>query len=128
VTFLLDAGVLIPLSVRDHQHLRRAAEWFLRAGGGAVCPVVEGALFRYLLREGRSALDARAIVRALTTAEMVEFWPDDLSYADVPVRSVRGHKQATDAYLAALAASRGGALATLDEGLASLGLDHVVLI
>jgi predicted nucleic acid-binding protein len=39
-----------------------------------------------------------------------------------------GHKQATDAYLAALAASRGGQLATLDEGLASLGLDHVVLI
>jgi toxin-antitoxin system PIN domain toxin len=128
VTFLLDASVLIPLAVRDHEHHERATGWFLGAGGGAVCPVVEGALFRYLLREGRSAVDAQAVVRALSEAQMIKFWPDDLSYADVPVGSVRGHKQATDAYLAALAASRGGQLATLDEGLALLGIDHVVLI
>ncbi|MDR1118869.1 MAG: hypothetical protein LBL01_06185 [Bifidobacteriaceae bacterium] len=32
---------------------------------------------------------------------------------------VRGHRQATDAYLAALAKKRGGILATLDRALAA---------
>ncbi|MDR2380597.1 MAG: VapC toxin family PIN domain ribonuclease [Bifidobacteriaceae bacterium] len=96
--------------------------------GAAVCPVVEGALFRYLLRAGRSTSDAQALVRAFGEAELIEFWPDDLSYGEIPVGHLRGHKQATDAYLAALAAGRGGQLATLDEGLASQSLESVTLV
>jgi toxin-antitoxin system PIN domain toxin len=128
VTFLLDASVLIPLTVRDHEHHERASAWLTEAGRAAVCPVVEGALFRYLLRGGRAAADARAVVRGVSEAESVEFWPDDLSYGEMPVDGIRGHKQATDAYLAALAAARGGTLATLDEGLAALGLAYVPLL
>lgn len=46
-------------------------------------------------------------------------WPAYLSYADAPLGQVRGHRQVTDAYLAALAVHHGGLLATLDEGLAA---------
>ena len=47
-----------------------------------------------------------------------EFWPDDLEVSRaIPVDlPLVGHRQVTDAYLVALAASRGGVLATLDRG------------
>jgi predicted nucleic acid-binding protein len=53
---------------------------------------------------------------------------DGLSYADIDMRGVVGHRQVTDAYLAALARSRGGRLATLDRALAVLHDDVTVLL
>lgn len=55
------------------------------------------------------------------------FWPDITSYLDVPSNGIRGHKQLTDAYLAALARAHGGVLATMDKALAAL-IPDVVLI
>jgi len=47
-----------------------------------------------------------------------EFWPDSLPYANADLHQVRGHRQVTDAYLAALVGSRPETrLATLNEGL-----------
>lgn len=58
-----------------------------------------------------------------------EFWPDELSYTDVDLRYVRGHRQVTDAYLASLAGSRSNAtLATLDEGLAQVRPQQALLV
>jgi hypothetical protein len=51
-----------------------------------------------------------------------------LGYTDVPWRGVLGHRQVTDAYLAALARRNGGRLATFDRGLAALHEDVVMLI
>jgi len=51
------------------------------------------------------------------------FWPDGLSYADIGWRGVLGHRQVTDAYLAALARHHGGKLVSFDRGLVALHTD-----
>jgi predicted nucleic acid-binding protein len=117
-THLLDASVLIALTVAEHQHHDRASVWAADLERFAVCPVVEGALVRFLVRIGESALAATAVLRAVHEMPAAEFWADSLSYAGATLDHVRGHRQVTDAYLASLAGSRGGLLATLDGALA----------
>ena len=56
----------------------------------------------------------RALLAALHTDPRMQFWPDALSYADLAVGHIVGHRPVTDAYLAGVALSRGGRLATLD--------------
>ena len=46
------------------------------------------------------------------------FFSDDLSFRDIDLITVRGHRQVTDTYLASLAVHHGVRLVTLDEGLA----------
>ncbi|WP_286930603.1 MULTISPECIES: TA system VapC family ribonuclease toxin [Aeromicrobium] len=115
---LLDANVLIALTVAEHEHHRAAAAW---AGSGvelALCPVVEGALVRFLVRLGESPSTAQAVLSALYASGRCAFWPDATSYADTPLDHVVGHRQVTDAYLLGLAASRGARLVTFDRALA----------
>ncbi|GFG85164.1 PIN domain-containing protein [Mycolicibacter algericus] len=57
-----------------------------------------------------------------------EFWPDSLSFADVTLTGVIGHRQVTDAYLAQLARAHNGRLATFDRGLAELHSDVAELL
>lgn len=47
-----------------------------------------------------------------------EFWPNSLSYADVDLNHVVGHRQVTDAYLLALARTHSATLVTFDAALA----------
>jgi toxin-antitoxin system PIN domain toxin len=118
---LLDANALIALTVADHVHHDVMESWFhSRSEPFATCPVTQGALVRFLLRGGATARDAVAVVRGVVAAQGHEFWPDGLGYDDIDMRGVIGHKQVTDAYLAALARSRGGRLVTLDRALAVL--------
>jgi uncharacterized protein len=117
-TYLLDANVLIALTVAEHEHHERATTWAAQIGRFALCPVVEGALVRFLVRIGESPSVATQLLGAIHAMRGCEFWPDGLSYVDADLRHVRGHRQVTDAYLVSLAAKRRGAkLATLDEGL-----------
>lgn len=118
-TYLLDANVLIALTVAEHEHHARASRWAAGIERFAVCPVVEGALVRFLVRIGESALVAQEVLGAVRAMPGCAFWPDSLSYVGTDLRHVRGHRQVTDAYLASLAAgSPGSTLATLDRGLA----------
>jgi toxin-antitoxin system PIN domain toxin len=118
-THLLDANVLIALTVADHEHHARASVWASTATGFAVCPVVEGALVRFLVRMGESALVAQQVLRTLHAMPGVDFWPDSLSYVASDLGHVRGHRQVTDAYLVSLAAEHADSVvATMDEGLA----------
>lgn len=126
--YLLDANALIALVVADHEHHQRVAAWAGTVARIAVCPIVEGGLVRFLVRIGESCAAATALLTALAAADRCEFWPDSMSYVDVALDHVVGHRQVTDAYLAALAASRGARLATLDEGLAAALPDRVLLI
>jgi uncharacterized protein len=129
VTVLLDANVLIALVVAEHVHHDSAAEWLSASDTGfATCPITQGSLVRFLLRTGQSAAAARGVVDAVESAKRHEFWPDNVSFADVEVAGVVGHRQVTDAYLAQLARSHKGQLATLDSGLAHLHSDVAVLI
>lgn len=127
-TYLLDANVLIALVVDDHEHHARAVDFTKSVGRVALCPIVEGALARFLVGAGSSALTAGEVLGALYATGRCEFWPDSISYRDVDLEHVLGHRQVTDAYLASLAASRGGLLATFDKALAAALPDVVELL
>ncbi len=127
-TYLLDANVLIALTIVEHEHHDRVARWAETMDRFALCPVVEGALIRYLLRIGEGIANARAVLDSVRSMTRGEFWPDALSYRDADLGHVQGHSQVTDAYLASLARSREGLLATLDESLARIAPDSTLLI
>lgn len=131
VTRLVDANVLIALFAGDHVHHDVVRQWFVALRGEfATCPVVEGALTRWIVRVGgrHGAAAATRELQKLANDPRHRFWPDDLAYADVKWNGVLGHKQVTDAYLASLARKHGGQLATLDRALAALHDDVAELI
>lgn len=125
---LLDANALIALALSDHEHHERAANWAAGVDRIAVCPIVEGALFRFLLRLGQSQATVKDWLVRLYAGPGVEFWPDAVSYCDVDLVHVVGHRQVTDAYLVSLARINDGLLATFNRGLQRAAGQHVVLI
>lgn len=128
-TYLFDANVLIALAVEEHQHHERASAWASSVSSFATCPIVEGALVRFLVRMGESHATAVAILRAVHDRRGFQLWPDNLSYLDVDLAAVRGHRQVTDLYLVALTRSRPRALlATMDEGLVSVAPKGTFLV
>jgi uncharacterized protein len=126
--YLLDANALVALVLADHEHHQRTAAWAATVPQIALCPIVEGALFRYLLRVGQPASTATEILAALYTSGRAEFWPDSITYIDVDLGHVTGHRQVTDTYLAAIAHGHGALLATLDAPLATTLPDRTLLI
>jgi uncharacterized protein len=128
-TYLLDANVLIALTIAEHEHHERATAWAAGIDRFAVCPVVEGALVRFLVRSGESPAVATQLLEAIHAVRSCEFWPDGVSYVDADLRHVRGHRQVTDAYLVSMAAGRRGAkLATMDEGLCQERPDLTLMV
>lgn len=124
MSVLLDSNVLIALVVVDHVHHDATEAWFADlAEPYATCPITQGALIRLLVRHGATAEQARRVLAGVSAAEAHEFWPDELGYGQVAMTGVIGHRQVTDAYLAALARDRGGHLATFDKGLMALHPD-----
>lgn len=124
MTYLADANVLIARVVNTHQFHGVAKSWLESVGRFAMCPVTEGALVRFLKWQyPDDASTSTEMLSLLSTFRGYEFWPDDLSYRAVELGNIKGHKQVTDAYLVALARSKGGKLATFDEALAALYLD-----
>jgi uncharacterized protein len=94
----------------------------------ALCPIVEGALVRFLVRAGESYTTAQAVLAGFYASPRCAFWPDSISFTAADLPHVVGHRQVTDGYLAALAVSRGGLLATFDEALADVLLNETELI
>lgn len=127
-THLLDANALIALTLTDHEHHERAVSWAAGVDHISLCPVVEGSLIRFLVRLGQSQSTAKALLDALYASPRCEFWPDALSYRHAELDHVVGHRQVTDAYLAALAASNNALLATFDQALAQAVPHRVTLI
>ncbi|MGC9221218.1 MAG: TA system VapC family ribonuclease toxin [Solirubrobacteraceae bacterium] len=118
-SYLLDANALIALVIAEHEHHGRVSAWITRADRIALCPITEGVMVRYLIRVGETAATASELLTALRQSPKFDFWPDSISYTDAALEHVTGHRQVTDSYLASLAASRQGRLATLDEALAA---------
>ncbi|MEO6206255.1 MAG: TA system VapC family ribonuclease toxin [Mycobacteriales bacterium] len=128
-TYLLDANVLIALTVEEHEHHDLVATWIRGVDRVALCPIVEGSLVRFLVRIGESVTVAAEVLRLLHANPNCEFWPDSVTYAEADLTGIHGHRQVTDAYLVALVASRPGAtLATLDQALAQLRPNLTALI
>ncbi len=125
VVHLLDGNVLYALIDEAHVHHVPALRWFMSQGDGfATCPITQGTLLRLAMRlGGRSTEDAVSILQALTAHARHQFWPDALGYAQVRWHGVMGHRQVTDAYLAALARHHGGKLASFDRGLVAMHPD-----
>jgi predicted nucleic acid-binding protein len=127
--YLLDSNVLIALATPEHSLNARAAAWFRQGHRFATCPITQGALVRFHLRVGvdATAESAKMLLEGISGLSRHELWADDVSYVDLPVRGIQGHRQVTDGYLAMLARRHGGLVATMDEGLAALQ-DGVMLI
>ncbi len=83
---------------------------------------------RFLVREGTSAAHAAAVLAAITHHPRHRSWSADLSATEVQWGTVQGHRQVTNAYLAALARTKGGRLLTLDRGVAAAHPDVAELI
>ena len=127
--FLADGNVLIALTVVEHVHHDAAIDWFERAAPDLVtCPITEGTLLRFLLREGQTAVDAAGVLDAIRSQDWHTFWADEIPYDAAHLVGVIGHRQVTDAYLVALARHHGGRVATLDKGLAALHADIAHLL
>jgi toxin-antitoxin system PIN domain toxin len=126
--FLLDANLLIAAVVREHVFHDRVSAWLAAVDRVAVCPVTEGAVIRFLLRVGESRSAAVELLRLVRERHDCDFWPDSVSYVDADLTGVVGHRQVTDAYLVALATSRGARLATIDVALATLRPEGTLLI
>jgi predicted nucleic acid-binding protein len=131
MTWLLDANVLTALFDVDHVHRPIVRDWYVSLDAKfATCPIVESALVCWLVRlHGRdgTAWAARELAKLAADPRHV-FWPNDISMASVRWDGVLGHRQVTDAYVAALARHHGGKVATLDSGFAALHDDVVELI
>ena len=119
--YLLDSNVLIALATPEHSLNARAAAWFRKGHRFATCPITQGALVRFHLRAGvdATAESAKVLLESISLLPQHEFWPDDVSYLDMPTAGIIGHRQVTDAYLVLLAGRHGGSLATMDRALAA---------
>ncbi|MBM3676876.1 MAG: PIN domain-containing protein [Actinobacteria bacterium] len=127
-TRLLDGNVLVALVVAEHVHHAAARAWFARGGRFATCPTVQGTLLRLLVRQGLGSDAARQALSVITRHARHEQWLDDLTYLEVDLSGVVGHRQVTDAYLAGLARARRGRVATLDRGFAVAASDVAELV
>ncbi|MCY4272348.1 MAG: PIN domain-containing protein [bacterium] len=128
-TALVDSNVLIALTVTDHIHHRAAHRWLNSHGDlVATCPITQGALLRFLLREGFGSTEALLKLEQVEAMSQHVFWPDEIGYNASTLTGVIGHRQVTDAYFVALASHFGGSLVTLDKGLSVLHGRSIELI
>lgn len=123
---LLDVNVLIALLDADHSMHRRATQWFAveAVNGWASCPITQNGCIRIMSHPGypgsRPVNDIIQRLREPCSADVHQFWPDNLSLLDeTAVDSTRIHspRQLTDLYLLALAVRHGGRLVTFDESI-----------
>ncbi len=127
--FLGDGNLLVALTVSDHIHHEAAHRWFdAEPRILATCPITQGTLLRFLIREGVPAAAAVAVLSSLAEGDWHRFWPDSIPFGSQMLRGVIGHRQVTDAYLVALAGEHGAKLATFDRGLAALHGEVVTLV
>lgn len=125
--FLLDVNVLIALIDPAHVQHDGAHAWFAASGSKAwaTCPLTENGVLRivghtrYPSSPGTPGAVAELLGEFLAHPGH-EFWSDDLSLLDkqrIHTERLLDSSQVTDSYLLALAAERGGKLATFDRHL-----------
>lgn len=135
--FLLDVNVLLALAWPSHVHHRDAQAWFAarQPAGFRTCPITQTGFVRIssnpnFTPRAVSPAAALGLLALITSLAGHEFWPDDLTLGEALRAGVPllGHRQITAAYLLALAASRGGVVATLDRGMLAVAGGRVDLV
>ena len=124
---LLDVNVLISLLDSAHIHHPLAVNWFrvkASVGGWATSPVTENGFIRIVSHVSYPNLRLTPAIAAASLAQFKagfsgihQFWPDAVSLTDTEMfdlTNLTGSRQTTDVYLAGLAFSKKGRLATLD--------------
>jgi predicted nucleic acid-binding protein len=106
--------------------------WFEAEGrhGWATCPITENGVMRIVGHPGYPNTPGSPAAVAVVVQKLLDhpghvFWPDAISLLDrqyVDADRLLMHKQVTDTYLLALAASSGGRLATLDRRLSAVAV------
>lgn len=127
--YLLDVNLLIALVDPAHIQHDQAHDWFARVGhkAFATCPLTENGLIRIIghPKYPNSPGPPSAVLQSLSAIRGLpghKFWPDDLSIADAEFFAhelLSSHSRVTDSYLLALAHTKGGRLATMDQKLAT---------
>ncbi|MGL5865417.1 MAG: TA system VapC family ribonuclease toxin [Dermatophilaceae bacterium] len=127
-THLLDGNVLVSLVMPEHVYHESANAWVRTVDSFSTCPTVQGTLLRMLVRQGTTIVRAREVLGVVVADPRHEQWLDDLTYPEVDLSHAYGHRQVTDAYLAQLARSRHGRIATFDRGLVAAAPDVADLV
>jgi toxin-antitoxin system PIN domain toxin len=132
MTWLLDGNVLVALVIDSHLHHQTVHSWVLqqRSFRFATCAITQGTLLRLHMRFGAdpSATAAWTTLQAIERLPFHEFWEAGFSFSSVDHGRLQGPRQVTDAWLAQLARTKRGKLATLDAGCAELHSDVAVLL
>lgn len=121
--FLPDVNLLIAFADEDHAFHGEARRFFgaTRRTGWATCPITENGFLRIMggshyPKGFTSPEHARVSLKSILVLPGHQFWPDELSLADIhvfPSLPAAGHL--TDLYLLGLAVKRGAKLATFDR-------------
>lgn len=128
---LYDVSFLVALFDRNHTANHVVSVWFAAniEQGWASCPLTQNGCVRVLSqpRYPRPISPSAAMeqLRLATSTEHHQFIPDDISLLDAALvddRRLLGHRQVTDVYLLALAATHDARLVTRD---ARIPLDAV---
>ncbi len=131
MSWLVDGNALISLTIQSHPLHPRAKTWFENLTETFhTCSVTEGTFLRLHMRlaANTSAEEAWKNLVLIQSDSMHRFIDDGFSYTQVSTKSLHGHKQVTDAWLAQLARRHGTRLATLDAGLVAAHADVGFLI
>ncbi|MDA8062093.1 MAG: PIN domain-containing protein [Actinomycetota bacterium] len=123
---LLDVNVLLALLDMDHIDHSRARAWLDAeiADGWASCAITQNGFVRVLSQPRYpnpvSPATAMDLLERACSTEHHAFWPCSVSLLDRAILDrtrLHGQGQVTDAYLLALAVSRGGRFVTFDRNL-----------
>jgi uncharacterized protein len=128
---LFDVNVLIALGSRDHEGKAAAERYFCNLTTRfATCPITQTGFIRVLTQIDRALAltDGVAALGSICAHPKHQFIADDVDALELPWLAIQGHRQVTDAYLAALARKHGAKLATFDRALAVVHPDVAVLI
>ena len=128
---LLDVNVLIALGSRDHEGRAAAERFFIGLTTPfATCPITQTGFVRVLAQIDRTLAftDGVAVLASICAHPKHQFIADDVDALELPWTAIQGHRQVTDAYLAALARKHGARLATFDRALAAVHPDVAVLL
>lgn len=128
---LLDVNVLIASIFEDHPHHIRATSFVQGLEHFYTCPTTQGGFLRWATRPWKdtnkveqpprlSMTDAQAKLKEIASTDGHVFLPDDIAFTDLPLRSMQGHRQWTDAYLLKLAGRHKLRLASIEGRMSNL--------